>query len=214
MPAADEFIEQARTHLVAVDEIPNTSFRKVLYLVMVDALSKVRYPKEASNRVRFVNFVREFGEWADGERVSLPQLQLVLSQPGIEPCPTLAEFLERRMPAWAEPTIHILTNNPLPDELPVGHRQTWEPCQHYSLLWEMRCTLIHEFRHPGLGHGLTESNEPIASLPPSAAGLRGSADQELRRLREVALDESTVIACARTSSGVNACRVKLSHATW
>jgi hypothetical protein len=154
-----QFVLQVQQRQGEAAAVQNESFRKVLYLVMTDALAKVRFPRESSNRTRFLTFVRTFGDWADGERVSLPQLELALAE-RTDVCPDLRAFVSGRLGGW-DPgrTFYPLANDPLPAEFPEGHRDL-EPYQHLSLLWEMRNTLIHEFRHPGRGLDFTESDSP------------------------------------------------------
>jgi hypothetical protein len=55
----EQFLGQVQQRQREVAAVQNESFRKVLYLVMTDALAKVRTPRESSNRTRFLNFVRE-----------------------------------------------------------------------------------------------------------------------------------------------------------
>jgi len=59
---ADEFAVQARRLIDEADKVEVASFRKVLYLVMIDALAKIRFPELTvlANRDRFVSLVREF----------------------------------------------------------------------------------------------------------------------------------------------------------
>jgi len=61
----EQFLHQVKQRQLEAEAVQNTSFRKVLYLVMTDALAKVRLPRESSNRTRFLNLVRSFGDWTD-----------------------------------------------------------------------------------------------------------------------------------------------------
>src|SRR5262249_59028246 len=98
------------------------------------------------------------GTGPTGERVSLPQLELVLDErPDV--CPDLRAFVSDRLGRWEPATFHPLSMDPLPAEFPEGHRDL-EPYQHLSLLWEMRNTPIHEFRHPGYGFQIVASDSP------------------------------------------------------
>src|SRR5262249_18472384 len=74
-------------------------------------------------------------------------------------CPDLRAFVSDRLGRWEPATFHPLSMDPLPAEFPEGHRDL-EPYQHLSLLWEMRNTPIHEFRHPGYGFQIVASDSP------------------------------------------------------
>lgn len=51
-------------------------YRKSLLVSGLDTLAGVRFPKknypELGNRERFIRFVKEFGNWPDGQLVSIP----------------------------------------------------------------------------------------------------------------------------------------------
>ena len=145
--AADDFNVQASHLMAQVDDLAVTSFQKVLYLVMVEALGKIRFPEVKGNGERFVRLVREFGQWAHRDRVSLPQAQLLLQR---EPTigPEVLAFVRKRLAAW-DLGPHDISEDPMPGDFPVsGLPEPLRRCQHVELLWAFRNTLVHEFRHP------------------------------------------------------------------
>jgi hypothetical protein len=148
MKEIDHFVAQAERLLDEAAALTNRSFRMVLYLVMIDALGKVRFPEQQENRKRFIDFVQAHGGWSDGERVSLPQAELALRKIGGPP--EQVTFVSRRLGRWEEATFHDLCEDPLGMEFPHPLGEL-ERCRHVSLLWEFRNTLLHEFRQPGLG---------------------------------------------------------------
>ena len=55
-------------------------FKKILYVGILDALSKtVSYPNQ-KNRERFVSLIRNFSNWKYAEKISLPHLVRLLQK--------------------------------------------------------------------------------------------------------------------------------------
>jgi hypothetical protein len=141
----DEFSTSALALMDAVREVPNESFRKVLYLVMIDGLSSMRYRRTLSPSERFEKFVRNYARWDEAERVSLPQAKLYIEAYGGSS--GLHSRVSLRLNEWQRGRIYDLTNDPLPRELPTT-QEVLRACQHFRLLWALRNSLIHGFRHP------------------------------------------------------------------
>lgn len=127
--------------------VENASFRKALYLILTDALSTLRFPDYRSPGNRFVNFVNTYGGWVDCDRVSLPQADLLLNDTKKGDA-TLAAVVSGRLAQWPDGKVVDLSSDPFPNELP-DPMGVLRDCQHGRLLWAMRNTLLHEFRHPG-----------------------------------------------------------------
>ena len=145
----DEFSRSAVALMDAVRDVPNESFRKVLYLVMIDGLSSMRYRRTLSPSERFAKFVRNYAQWHEGERVSLPQAKLYIEAYGGGE--ELLREVVCRLTAWQYGRIYDLNNDPLPRELPAT-QDILRACQHFWLLWALRNSLIHGFRHPAFAH--------------------------------------------------------------
>ncbi len=82
--SVDQFLEYFRERIAEIKAVsfgPATKlFKKILYVGILDALSKtVSYPKQG-NRDRFVSLIRHFGKWKHGEKVSLPHLARLLQK--------------------------------------------------------------------------------------------------------------------------------------
>lgn len=163
----EDFVGQVRRLLADVGTVGNGSFQKVLCLVMIDAMSAIRYPEEGV-RKRFCDFVEAHGGWTDFNRISLPQADLVLREE-TERDAELQQFVSGRLDQWPQSTFHPLTVDPLPAEVPpanggvttAARRRVLQECRHGALLWALRNSLIHEFRHPGEGlDSVTESDAP------------------------------------------------------
>lgn len=142
-----EFAERVRSLVDAVNTLQNSSFQKVLYLVFIDGLSSHRFPDHHNSGDRFVRFVSAYGEWLDSVRVSLPQADLWLREAQSKDQALVSAVLNR-LAQWREGTFYDLGVDPLPDELPDS-TDILRDCQHVRLLWALRNTLLHEFRHPG-----------------------------------------------------------------
>src|SRR5438045_3224849 len=130
MTAIDEFEFQATRVLneAAASQLPG-SFRKVLYVVMLDALAARRFPDVKKNGKRFIRFIRVCGDWPDGERVSLP---VAATDDQLDPA--LRSFVRDRLLGW-EDAICGIGNDPLPKDLPAGNLKPFRSCQHVRLLW-------------------------------------------------------------------------------
>jgi len=145
--SAAEFYEHVQELVTSVGDVSNSSFQKVLYLVLIDGLSSQRFPEHRGPADRFVGFVNCYGAWADCSRISLPQADLLLREtPGIYPA--LLSAVSARLAKWQEGRFHDLNADPLPDELPDPDG-ILRDCQHGRLLWALRNTFLHEFRQPG-----------------------------------------------------------------
>lgn len=116
---------------------------------MIDGLSSIRYRRKLGAGARFVKFVRQYARWPEGERVSLPQAKLYLETYGgnVE----LLKEVSRRLEAWQSGQIQDLTHDPFPNEL-SGSGDVLQGCQHLWLLWALRNSLLHGFRHPAFAH--------------------------------------------------------------
>lgn len=145
----DEFYKWAKGLMDAVGDVTNKSFQKVLYLVMIDGLSSMRYRRRLSPSERFVRFVRQHAQWQDGERVSLPQAKRYIETFGGS-TELLGEVV-RRLNKWTYGQIQYLSNDPRPSELRAT-KDVLRSCQHFWLLWALRNSLIHAFRHPAFAH--------------------------------------------------------------
>jgi hypothetical protein len=146
-------------------------YRRLLYASMLDTLAGTVYPKRL-NRERFVNFIKRFCRWSDGDRISLSHLvQLLRKNPdpayeklrvwALEKFKALPVHGSQLMPISCEPNF---------DEVqkiwPVqkDHRAPIEgidlvSLQHYQLLYRYRNVLIHELRVPGYGMEFGDDDE-------------------------------------------------------
>jgi hypothetical protein len=108
---------------------------------------------------RFTKFVRNYAQWDEGERVGLPQAKLYIEAYGGDE--KLLREVRRRLSEWQNGRIYDLNNDPLPRELP-GAQDILRTCQHFWLLWALRNSLIHGFRHPAFAHDHLAGDRDVA----------------------------------------------------
>ena len=139
--------------LAQILKLDDRLHKKILLLVILDTLSRARYPKTETNKTRFSKLVKEHIQWQDASRVSLYRV-LVLSPP-TNPS-KLREFAHTSVGLWKDWELPDLKVDPLINEI-EGHVATDEErkllCDstHLNLLYAYRNHLIHEFREPGAG---------------------------------------------------------------
>lgn len=143
-----------REQLEKIYSLEPREFRKLLTVPMLDALARAYLPTEDKNRVRFISLVRDFGEWQERERVSLPQLAYRIEKIPAFSTSDLANAVEERLSTWSSGSIIRLGVDATPDELmPIAHstqdRSLISESVHLNLFYEYRCLLVHEFREPG-----------------------------------------------------------------
>lgn len=146
-------------------------FREVLYVAVLDALSKSVMPLREGNRDRFIYFLQRFCHWPDGDRVSLPHLYALVMlnpDPAFEKLRLWAVEKYRKLDPSGLPSINT---DPKYDEVKAlwpGSAEHRTPLRgvdldaltHYRLLWVYRNMLVHELRRPGRGMGFKEADEP------------------------------------------------------
>ena len=150
----DYFNEQF-SQIVLVD---NRLYQKILLVTAIDALSRATHGAlELKPKRRFVNFVCNFANWKDKDRVSLVQLSHRLP---LLPS-KLKDHVDEQLRNWKHSQIYGIDNDPFASDLEalatVVERQRIEDCCHGNLLYEYRCNLVHEFRESG--HGSERDND-------------------------------------------------------
>ena len=133
-------------------------YKKLLFSSMIDALSRIVYPRKGS-RDRFIEFVKKFGDWKEGNNVSLTHLIRLITK-----CPE-PEFQDLRKLAyaaikdWSSGELVTLDRDidfnlalsKFPKEKSfnkIFDEVNLISLQHYSLLYAYRNSLVHEFRPP------------------------------------------------------------------
>ena len=75
----DSYCSHFRGRLETIASLTDTTYLKLLTVVVLDTFARVRFPGEG-NHVGFVKTVGALCDWMDGERVSLPLLSLRMKQ--------------------------------------------------------------------------------------------------------------------------------------
>jgi len=145
------------TEFEANDEL----FKKVLYIGIIDAISKTVFPRKG-NRIRFVLFIEIFSGWKNCDRISLPHLVRLLEFTPEPEYSKLREFAFSAYEQWLSGDIIGLETDPKYKEIikywPKGKDNTepiegvkLESLKHANLLYTYRNSLIHELRNLGYG---------------------------------------------------------------
>lgn len=169
----DRFIGHfnARTKSIATMEATDDSavFRKSLYVSVLDALARSVYPQR-KNKDRFTLFVRNFCDWVECDRVSLPHFAALLAR---LPEPAFAKaraFAKEELSKWKEGEKIVLGREPTIEAVkkvwpgdwgnnPVYEGLSLDALQHFNLLYKFRNSLVHESR--SLGYGIEFPDDKV-----------------------------------------------------
>lgn len=147
-----EFITYFRRQNEAIALITPRIFRKILYLVEIDTLSRAAFQTVLGNRKRVVQFLDTCSHWNDRDRISAVQLKFALEENGIH-SGQLYNFISSRINSWTYGRI-IRPNN----DLTLGEVQNLaasneikyvNDVRYAELLYIYRNHLLHESREPG-----------------------------------------------------------------
>ena len=153
----DQYIVYFKAQNQEIATVAHPAFKKVLYLVEIDTLSRAAFPRGSGNRQRVVQFIDTCSNWNDKDKVSAVQLKFALERNGIL-SGQLYDSIKGRINSWA----YGLIIRPNDDLTLVEAQQLSTPSEskyvndaRYSqLLYTYRNHLIHEFREPGRGMDL------------------------------------------------------------
>lgn len=158
--------------------------RRILYIAILDAISRTVFTNER-NRDRFVQFIGNFCDWPECNRVSLPHLyQLVRNKHEPEFAP-LRDFANQSTSQWIPATKIPLTRDPditdvekvwpYADGKPLSIDGVWlNWLQHRHLLYSYRNSLIHEFRTLGRHAEIWDEDEPYYTFVTTDRGENSS----------------------------------------
>jgi len=173
----EKFVDYFRRHLHSIAALPvecvsTPLYQKILYVTVLDALSKSVYPR-SGNRTRMVSFLRKFSEWQDAEKVSLTHLVQLLKRvpdPAFEELRTFAVETFEKWPVHkgeivtldVDPTFETVRSKwPVEKEhrVPIEN-VSLESLQHVRLFYTYRNSLVHELREPSFGMDLSQRHKP------------------------------------------------------
>jgi hypothetical protein len=133
-------------------------YKKLLYSSQIDALSRTVYPHRNS-KYRFVEFIKIFSDWSEGNKISLPHLSRLLAKCPYPEFEVLRKLVINLIKKWEVGEIITLDQdmdfqfvqskwpkdksfNNLFDKINISN------LQHYDLLYTYRNSLVHELRSP------------------------------------------------------------------
>ncbi len=143
---------------------------RILYAAILDALSRPIFVKQ-TNRDRMVRLIKEFCDWPECDRVSLPHLYQLVRTKTYPELKQLRDFTIRNMSQWIRGEIVLLNRDISFTEVEKAWpskngelnlidnvRLNW--LQHCHLFYTYRNNLIHEFKTVGYHAELFEKDEP------------------------------------------------------
>ena len=131
--------------------------RVISLLSILDALSKCRYPSNKRNGDRFKSFIVNYAEWQECKKISIPQLNLYLSQLPASQCSLLKAYVNQKLASWTVGSEISISVDPEINLVESIESVPWiNDFKHVDLLWNYRNLLIHEARTPGYGMNLSD----------------------------------------------------------
>lgn len=157
--------------LAVKDAYHQGTYKKMIYMGILDALSKCIYPKRG-NRDRMVHFLDEFSGWEGRKRLSLPHLYQLLQKNPEPSFSNLRKYIIEKLSQWASGELVTLDRDleiaevkkhwpKDKDQKKTINEVTYEALLHSQLFYSYRNSLIHEFREPGHGVELKNDKEPF-----------------------------------------------------
>ncbi|MFL7008762.1 hypothetical protein [Enterovibrio norvegicus] len=158
----------------------NEKMKINLYLCLIDGVSNFSVPNEKQNRNRFIKTVKKFGNWKDGELISINQLNEFINS-DIQDMGELKELSSKKMQEFITARLYrdgvnMVDSGFSPisqvDILSSEFIDLWErqagpnsngrlnkayinQFNHFSLLYEFRNNLVHRFQNcSGASHGI------------------------------------------------------------
>lgn len=185
----DTFFAAFERYIASIEkasfESEGKTFKKVLFVSVIDALSKCAYPHKSPGK-RFTSFVEKFCDWQDCNRVSLPHLIRFLNvipdsefSPlrkhifsisdkclgNIEKDPNLKEIQK----LW--PKIEYDQNHPLA-------KIEAESLTHKWLFYKYRNQLVHNLKEPGYGIEREKDTRPFYHIMETIEEMEPLSDDE------------------------------------
>ena len=138
-------------------------FKKIIYIAMIDALAKTVFPK-CNNRMRFVKFIKNFSDWNNCKKISLPHLGRLIDLTPEPEYEEVRKFIASQYDQWVPTYIISLDKDPdyekvlkywpkekIDNKIIKVSNLKLESIQHAHLLYSYRNVLVHELRILGYG---------------------------------------------------------------
>lgn len=149
----EKYCSSFEEQLAKIQKLEDRLHKKILLLVILDTLSRARYPQAKTNKARFLQLLKEHIGWKDGQRVSLYRVLLLSPPTNQSKLRDYAQTLVAQWKSWEHPN---LTDDPFKNDIESfadtdDERKLLSDSTHLNLLYAYRNHLIHEFREPGQG---------------------------------------------------------------
>lgn len=144
------------------DEWAERLYKKTLFIGLLDNMALVAFPT-AGNRERMTKVIREFANWNDSDKISLPYLLALTQRTSDAAYDNARNFAIAELGKWArghiipisgDPDLRTAANLwPIPMNQDVDRtlKISLEDLQHLNLFYTYRNIVVHESRRPGIG---------------------------------------------------------------
>ncbi len=155
-----KFFKNRTKEIGEIDALP--LFRKILYLVEIDTLSRAAFPEENGHKDRVIKFLDQCSNWCDKDRVSAIHLKQSLEDNEKQSGPLL-DLVNERINSWPhEERIkpgRDLTLQEVREQAKPAEQKLVHETRYMELFYRYRNSLIHEFREPPeWGHDLASDS--------------------------------------------------------
>jgi hypothetical protein len=143
-------------------------YQKILYMSMIDSLSRSGFPSVQQQGERFKMFLDTCSRWKDKDRVSSLQLMLRLEEKSrtssVKSFSDLYTHVKSRVESWLPGDFIRPESDPIIDELRSiageDEKSILRAARYVELLYTYRNHLVHEFRAPGTYGDMINDPEP------------------------------------------------------
>jgi len=142
-----------------VEKVEPDLFRKILFMGIVDTLSRAGCPGVQGHRERVIQFIDNYSGWVDKDRVSAQQLVLNLEEKK-KKFSALHQLAKKKVDSWPDGSIvradADLTFIEADSVAAVDEKKLVQAATYKHLFYTYRNHLVHEFREPGYGMELSQ----------------------------------------------------------
>jgi hypothetical protein len=159
-------------------------FKKTLLFTFLDGLStSVVDARQGGHQIGLRSFLVDYGDWEQGNRISLPHLCRWLEINPAAMTETGREIFRARLATWEDGEIRRTDEDPLFDDVckflgDSGPNLQQQLCNitHAGLLVHQRNCLVHEFMHNGVNLEFPDDESPYYMLLKSFTKSFGTKD--------------------------------------
>jgi hypothetical protein len=145
--------------IAEVEKVEHGLFRKILFMGIIDTLSRAGCSAVKSHRERVIQFIDNCSGWKDKDCVSSQQLILNLEDKN-KKSGALYQLAKKKVDAWPYGSIirphDDLSLQDADSVAAVDEKRLVRDATYKQLLYTYRNHLVHEFREPGYGMELSQ----------------------------------------------------------